>query len=217
MNINPNVILNEYSAGTTFKSSMGNKGLFEQNRINERFYIGDQWYGAKCGNDRPLVRHNIIKRIGDYKISQILNHPLSVKFTVEGISTAENNETGNSAKEMMNIFSNYFTSSSERLNFTAISEKVLKNAYISGTGIIYTYWDSTIPTGLFADSNKKVPIKGDIGCEVLNVEDVVFGDPYNDNVQTQPYIILCSKKVQRRKYVIYNKKYGTSRLRGLSY
>ena len=81
MNINPTVIFNEYSAGTTLKASMGNKGLFEQNRINERFYIGDQWYGAKCGNDRPLVRHNIIKRIGDYKIAQILNHPVSVKFT----------------------------------------------------------------------------------------------------------------------------------------
>ena len=187
MNINPTVIFNEYSAGTTLKASMGNKGLFEQNRINERFYIGDQWYGAKCGNDRPLVRHNIIKRIGDYKIAQILNHPVSVKFTAEGIPTEDNSE-------MMNIFSNYFTSCAERVNLNALSEKALKNSYISGTGIIYTYWDSSVPTGLFADRDKKTPIKGDIGCEVLNVEDVVFGDPYSDNIQGQPYIILCSKK-----------------------
>ena len=187
MNINPTVIFNEYSAGTTLKSSMGNKGLFEQSRINERFYIGDQWYGAKCGNDRPLVRHNIIKRIGDYKIAQILNHPLSVKFTAEGISTDDN-------KEMMNIFNSYFTSSAERVNLTALSEKALKNSYISGTGIIYTYRDSSVPTGLFADQDKKTPIKGDIFCEVLNVEDVVFGDPYSDIIQKQPYIILGSKK-----------------------
>ena len=152
MNINPTVIFNEYSAGTTLKASMGNKGLFEQNRINERFYIGDQWYGAKCGNDRPLVRHNIIKRIGDYKIAQILNHPVSVKFTAEGIPTEDNSE-------MMNIFSNYFTSCAERVNLNALSEKALKNSYISGTGIIYTYWDSSVPTGLFADRDKKTPIK----------------------------------------------------------
>ena len=94
----------------------------------------------------------------------------------------------------MNIFSNYFTSCAERVNLNALSEKALKNSYISGTGIIYTYWDSSVPTGLFADRDKKTPIKGDIGCEVLNVEDVVFGDPYSDNIQGQPYIILCSKK-----------------------
>lgn len=199
MNVNPNIIFEEYSIGTTFKSSIGNKGLFEQNRINERFYIGDQWYGAKCGNDRPLVRHNIIKRIGDYKISQILNRPLSVKFTAEGIDT-ENSKTNpaeNSVRDMMNIFSNYFTSSAERLNLTLLSEKVLKNSFISGTGIIYTYWDSSVPTGLFADNDKKIPIRGDIGCEVLNIEDVVFGDPHSDNLQTQPYIIIsCRKNIE---------------------
>ena len=67
----PSEILKEYKSGYDFKASLGSKGMFEQNKINERFFIGDQWHGAKCGNDRPLVRHNVIKRIGNYKISQI--------------------------------------------------------------------------------------------------------------------------------------------------
>jgi protein phosphatase len=37
----------------------------------------------------------------------------------------------------LKIFGNYFTSSSERLNFTAISEKVLKNAIASANLLIY--------------------------------------------------------------------------------
>ena len=77
----PFEIYEEYRKAADFKSALGKRGLYEQNRINERFYIGDQWYGAKCGNDRPLVRHNIIKRIGDYKMSQILSAPLSVSFS----------------------------------------------------------------------------------------------------------------------------------------
>ena len=197
MNINPKIIYNEYIEGTNYKSAMGNKGLFEQSRINERFYIGDQWYGAKCGNERPLVRHNVIKRIGDYKMSQILSGPTSVKFTAEGIPTDTENHADSSFDDinrMMEIFSDYFSVTAERVNLWALTEKALKNSYISGTGIIYTYWDSTVPTGLFADKGNTMPIKGDIGCEVLNIENVVFGDPYNENIQNQPYIILSSRK-----------------------
>ena len=71
MNLKYKEIFAQYQAGVQHKASLGKRGMYEPNRINERFFIGDQWYGAKCGNDRPLVRHNIIKRIGDYKISQI--------------------------------------------------------------------------------------------------------------------------------------------------
>lgn len=197
MNINPKIIYEQYIEGTNFKSALGNKGLFEQNRINERFYIGDQWYGAKCGNDRPLVRHNIIKRIGDYKMSQILNGPTSVRFSAEGIPTNNEIKDGSSTEDinrMMNILSDYFTVTSERVKLDSLMEKTLKNSYISGTGIIYTYWDSNVPTGLFADSEKSLPIKGDICCEVLNVEDVVFADPYSEDVQKQPYVIMSCRK-----------------------
>ena len=74
MDYSPNEIFEQYKKGTEFKASIGSKGIYEQSRLNERFYVGDQWHGAKCGNDRPLVRHNVIKRIGDYKISQILSY-----------------------------------------------------------------------------------------------------------------------------------------------
>jgi hypothetical protein len=66
----PDGIWEEYEAGTKFKSGLGKRGLYEQGRINKRFFIGDQWHGARCGNDRPLVRHNLIKRIGEYKMAR---------------------------------------------------------------------------------------------------------------------------------------------------
>ena len=204
MKIDPTVIFSQYSEGTSFKSAMGNRGLFEQTRINERFYIGDQWHGAKCGNDRPLVRHNIIKRIGDYKMSQILNNPLKVEFSADGIPTdiekshasiLSDNTSGNDAiSRIMAVLSEYYDVTAERVNLTYLSEKALKNAYISGTGIIYTYWNPNVSTGLFSDNEKSLPIKGDICCEVLNIENVVFGDPYCESVQSQPYIIISSRK-----------------------
>ena len=199
----PVIIFNEYQSGNNFKSAIGSKGIFEQNRINERFFIGDQWHGAKCGNDRPLVRHNIIKRIGDYKISQVLSSPLSVKFSADGIPTNENSllnfDTFNFANPhtsneeinyIMNLFGNYYNVTSERVKMSEIIERILRNAYIAGTSVLYTYWDSTIPTG----SEKSVMLKGDICCEVLDIEDIVFGDPYTEDLQNQPYIIISSRQ-----------------------
>ena len=211
-------IFEEYRRGISFKSNMGNRGLYEQSRMNERFYVGDQWYGAHCGNDRPLVRHNVIKRIGDYKISMVSSNPISVNYTAEGVpntvgirndidqikSGMENGAeyagfTDETAGEdeinlVMSALSDYFRVTGERLKFDSLKEQALRNAYISGTGLIYTYWDSNIRTGLYADVSRTAPIKGDIACEVIDIENVYFGDPNEDDIQKQPYIIIAQRK-----------------------
>ena len=149
----PFEIFEEYRSAVDFKASLGKRGMYEQNRINERFFIGDQWYGAKCGNDRPLVRHNVIKRIGDYKMSQILSSPLSVTFSAEGVPdlgersirrifkdggfSSENRTEEINA--VMEALSDYYGVTAERVNLTVLYEKALRNAYITGTGVIYTY------------------------------------------------------------------------------
>ncbi len=188
------LIYAEYRKAVDFKASIGNKGIYEQSKINERFYIGDQWYGAKCGNERPLVRHNVIKRIGEYKMSNILGNKLSVNFSAEGVPTGSYaaNEDEAEINKVMTSLGNYYDVTAERVNLSLLNEKVLRNAYVTGTGVLYTYWDSEIKTGLYADSSKKLSVKGDIASEVLDIENVFFGDPYIPDVQKQPYIIISS-------------------------
>ncbi len=197
----PNEIFNEYRLGVMHKASLGKRGMYEQSRINERFYIGDQWHGAKCGNERPLVRHNIIKRIGDYKMSQVLSMPLTVEFSAEGIPTNSdfvlsreniNTQSSEEISVMTSAFSKYFDTTAERVNFAELQDKVLRNSYITGTGVLYTYWDSNVGTGLYADDFKRVKIKGDICCQVLDIEDVYFGDANCEEIENQPYIIISS-------------------------
>lgn len=202
MNSRPTEIFGEYQKGCEYKSSIGSKGLFEQTKINGRFYIGDQWYGANCGTDRPLVRHNVIKRIGDYKMSQILQGKTSMLFSAEGIPTTEYTEITNycgalsegEINSVMASLTDYYSVTCERVNFDALSSTALKNAYISGTSLLYTYWNPSLNTGTFADKKCQLPIKGDISCEILKIEDVVFGDPYCEDIQNQPYIIISAKK-----------------------
>lgn len=209
MNKTPKSVFSEYLVGNSYKNGLGDKGIGEQSKINERFYVGDQWYGANCGNERPLVRHNIIKRIGEYKTSVVGANPIAVNFSAEGVQNiiTENDQNKMALVDMenevpdekeinliMSVLSDYFNVTAERVKFDEIKERALKNAYISGTCIIYTYWDESVATGLFADAERKQSIKGDIRCEVLDIENVIFGDPNNDNVQEQPYIIIAQRK-----------------------
>lgn len=212
--LTPKDIYSEYKKGNEYKSSLGDLGIFEQTKMNERFFVGDHWYGVQAGNSRPLIRKNVIKRIGEHKISAIGAAPVSVNYSAEGVPNT--NEIQNEAKtlqgEMLageaslkavpdnveisvitDALSNYQKICAERLKFNIKNEQILRNAYISGTGILYTYWDDSVKTGLYADEAKTTPIKGDIACEVLDVENVVFGDANNDDVQSQPYILLAQR------------------------
>lgn len=214
----PEQIFSEYEAGRTFKSGLGRKGLYEQGKINERFYIGDQWHGARCGNDRPLVRHNVIKRIGDYKMAVVASNPVTVNYSVEGvpntvgISDRARDERDAFAQGQispqetmglppeeelavtMTALSDYFKTTAERVKFDDLKEQALRNAYVSGAGVLHTYWDDKIRTGLYADESGTTPIQGDIACEVLDIENVYFGDPNLYDVQAQPYIIIAQRK-----------------------
>lgn len=210
--LKPKSIWSEYEAGQQYKNSIGDKGIHDQSRINERFFVGDQWHGVNAGNEKPLTRRNIIKRIGEYKMSAIGNAPIAVNYSAEGVpDTFDINESNAIKSQMidgevpmgnvsnaeisfvMGALTDYFKITAERLKYDDKKDRLLRNAYISGTGILYTYWDSSIRTGLYADEGRTTAIKGDIDCEVLDIENVVFGDPNNEDVESQPYIIIARR------------------------
>lgn len=210
----PKSVFDEYRKGTDYKNGIGEKGIHEQSKKNERFYVGDQWYGVNCGNDKPLVRRNIIKRIGEHKLSVLCSAPIAVNYSADGIPNTlaleeKKRKIHNSLAQgimpqgtpqaaeisfVMQSMSDYFDTTAERLKFGDKCYSVCRKAYISGTGLLYTYWDSNILTGLYADEGKTVRIGGDVACEVISVENVVFGDPNNADIQSQPYIIIARRR-----------------------
>ena len=207
-------VFREYEQGVAFKRSLGKHGMTEQNRINERFFFGDQWNGVNCGDNRPLVRHNVIKRIGDYKLAVVGSTPPTVGFSAEGVpdtavsrrqialyrdSIREGGEAvtltaDEEAQMAAGVLTDYFDVTAERLSLSTLGQKALRNAYITGTGVLYTYWDDGVRTGQYADINRRVPIRGDIAAEVLDIEQVTVGDPYLEDIQQQPYVILSQQK-----------------------
>ena len=216
MQISREKIFEEYNRIRQFKSSVGNRGLYEQIKINERFFAGDQWSGVSSPSDRPLVRHNVIKRIGDFKMSQLVSSKIKVCYTAEGVPHTK--DTDRAVKEerkalskrgdslyapiqskneialMTSALNSYRDTVSKRVGLPALLDSALKNAYISGSGYIYTYFDPSVRTGLYADKIGGKPILGDIVSEVVRAENVYFGDPTCTRLQSQPFIILAEKK-----------------------
>ncbi|MBR4909922.1 MAG: hypothetical protein IKZ47_01195 [Clostridia bacterium] len=207
MQTDPTAIFEEYNKAKKYKESLGEKGLYEQTKINTRFYSGNQWYGANCGNERPLVRHNVIKRIGDFKMSQTAAKKNKITFFAAG---AEQNRQKSGEKKprregldfkgevtpeeigaLCEALGGYYRFTAESMGLEALAAKVLRQAYLSGTGVLYTYFDGDADTGLTLYGNK---IKGDIACEVLSVCDVYFADGEQTDTESQPYIILASEK-----------------------
>ena len=212
--VTPEQIAEEYKKGTEYKNSIGDKGIFEQARMNERFFVGDQWRGVNAGNNKPLTRLNVIKRIGEYKISTIGASPIAVNYSADGVPDTKaikeqakefttgmyegNGNFSGTASDVeisavTSVMSDYFRTTAERVKFEQKKDRLLRKAYISGTGVCYTYWDPDIETGLYADESRTTPIKGDIAFETIDIENVVFGDPNSNDVQSQPFIIIARR------------------------
>lgn len=208
----PSEIFEEYKKAYDYKASLGSRGIFDQAAMNERFYVGDQWHGVNAGNTRPLVRRNIIKRIGEYKISAISAAPVAVNYSADGIACTNDMDeaikgiskdmmqsapvgevTPEEIDAVMDALTAYGKTTAERVKLNDLSAEMARTAYITGTAFLYTYWDGGVETGLFADKGRTVKIKGDIACQVLNVANVSLGDPNNNDIQSQPYIIISER------------------------
>jgi len=205
-------VFEEYRQGVDYKTALGRLGMYEQNRINQRFFLGDQWHGAQCGDQRPLVRLNVIQRVGEFKMAVAGGGPVAVLYTAEGVTTdAASTERVSQGKKAlrtgdammlsadeeiqlaMSAMTDYFKVTAERVKFTDLKALCLQQAFITGTGVLYTYWDDSIRTGQFADQARTEPIRGDIRCEVLDIENVYYGDTAEPDIQNQPYIIIAQR------------------------
>jgi ferredoxin len=129
------------------------KGFFIESLIKEAEGISMPCGGhGKCGKCKVYVKGNV--------------NPL----------------TENEKRLLSKVLSDYFAVCLDRMKMTEKITAAVKNGFITGSGIIYTYWDAFLDDG-----------NGDIVCEVLPVENIYFGDEKEENVEKQPFIIIASR------------------------
>ena len=155
--------------------------LYDNVDKNERFYIGDQWKGVENqGYPTPVL--NILKRVINYMIASIMSQNISMKFIAENVGDEPQNQAEADIKEYAENVSLYSETLFEKLKINHKSRQWLLDTFLSGDACAYNFWDMDIENGSL--------IKGDIGLETVDNVNVFFGNPNDNKVESQPYILL---------------------------
>ena len=70
-------ILKRYDKGYSFNQQIG---LYDQVKVNEDFFIGNQWVGVES-NGLPTPTYNMFKRVVNFQVSTITSDNMAIQVT----------------------------------------------------------------------------------------------------------------------------------------
>lgn len=150
-------------------------GMYGDTDVNYRMYNGDQWYGLKVKGIEK-VQYNFIKPIVKYKTGIVLTNLYAINYSSENFENQEFRKTGEKICKLLNkkaahIWEHDYMDLKLRL--------IVKDAAINDEGVMYVRYDD----------EKQQPIN-----EVINKNDIYFGNENDSDIQNQPYILIKQRK-----------------------
>ena len=146
-------------------------GIYVDTDRNYRFYNGNQWDGAKLGDVEP-VQKNFIKPIVKYKVSVIHDNLYAIHYSSQNY---ESREFHKQAERYCDLLNGYAAKVWEKDKLDFKGRRITKDAAINDEGIIYVDFDE----------ENKTPIN-----EIVKKNDVYYGNENDDDIQSQPYILI---------------------------
>lgn len=153
------------------------RNVFSDTDRNYRFYNGNQWEGANLGGVEP-VQNNFIKPIVKYKISVIHDNLYAIVFSSMNFKTKEFQVEAERYCKMLNRFA---MRAWEVDKMDKKGRSVTKDAAINDEGILYI------------DFDKETMLPKN---EVMDKGDVFYGNENDEDIQSQPYILIQKRMPQ---------------------
>lgn len=163
-------VWNEYQRGVDYNYR---QNLYEKSDKNFKFYLGNQWENAKLGGIQPITL-NIIQSIVKYKVGVVKTNSYQIYFNSETYETDEQRRKMQDLCDGLNRFTNRVW---EKNQVDRVVENCVDDACIDSEGIIYFYEDN-----------------GNIVPEQVDKTNIYYGNENDDNIQTQPYIIISFRR-----------------------
>ena len=138
---------------------------------NYRMYNGNQWEGAKLGDVEP-VQKNFIKPIVKYKLSVIHDNLYAINYSSQNYENQEFQKQSGKYCEMLNRYAARVWEK-DKMDFKG--RRVSKDAAINDEGILYVDFDK----------DEMMPVN-----EIIKKNDIYYGNENDDEIQTQPYILI---------------------------
>ncbi len=157
-----------YEKGRNYHRRMG---IYSDTDRNYRFYNGNQWEGAKIPGVEP-VQKNFIKPIVKYKLAVIHDNLYAIIFNSQNYQNAQFRQQ---AEKYCAVLNRYAANIWERDQMDFKGRRFTKDAAINDEGIFYVNWDE----------EKMFPVN-----EVIDKNDVYYGNENDDDIQSQPYILI---------------------------
>lgn len=145
--------------------------MYSDTDKNYRMYNGDQWEGIKLKGIEP-VQLNFIKPIIKYKIGTINSNQWAINYSSENFENKEFRKTAEKTCELLNKKASKVW---EKDGFDTKIRRVCKDAAVNDEGIMYVTYDE----------ENQTPIN-----EIINKNDIYYGNENDSNIQNQPYIII---------------------------
>lgn len=169
----PNEIYDEYEKGRSYNNS---RDLYDTVEKNQSFYLGDQWKGVNAPDlTKPVF--NIVKRVTSYFAAMIVSDDV-------GVSILPFNETEQN-KVISDVIAKQVEAVLERTKANFKCRTNIKNCAVDGDTCMFVNFNPDIETNQDA--------KGDIELEIIDNTNVMFGNPYSEDVQSQPYILIIQR------------------------
>lgn len=150
-------------------------GMYGDTDLNYRMYNGDQWYGLKVKGVEK-VQYNFIKPIVRYKTGVILSNLYAINYSSENI---ENKKFRKEATKICEMLNKKASTIWERDYMDTKLRTVVKDAAINDEGVMYVRYSD----------EDGAPVN-----EVINKNDIYYGNENDEDIQSQPYILLKQRK-----------------------
>lgn len=173
-------IVRMFEKGYSFNQKID---LYDQVKVNEDFYIGNQWEGVQS-NGLPTPTYNIFKQVINFHVATITSDNMAIQATPLP-STSQ--FTTSQLERICDIINHQIAAIMENNNIVTKNREFLRNAAVAGSGCLHYYFDPSVDNGQL--------VKGEIRAEVLDSIRVLFGNPNCRDVQRQPYIQITRREL----------------------
>lgn len=149
--------------------------VYSDTDVNYRMYNGNQWEGVILDGVEP-VQYNFIETIVNYKVSTINSNLWAMNFSSENF---ENRDLLKEADKVCKMLNKKAANVWEKDQMDYKIRQVSDDAAINDEGLMYVYFDESTQS----------PVN-----EILNKNDVQYGNEQSSDIQNQPYIIIAQRK-----------------------
>lgn len=165
-------IWRDYQRGIDFLTK---RDLYNRVDDSYAFAQGDQWRGLQTGGER-MPQLNFLRPTMKYGVAMVAQNGMTINY-----SSMDYSPNRQMSVELCEKLNQYAAQTWERIKLDKLSWDIIQRSYIAGDDFAYFYDDTT--------AGKHV-----LKMEMLDNTNVLLADEQNEDIQTQPYILI----VQRR-------------------